>query len=238
MSTTSELNVLRTFLICICMLCACLTYAQHAKREFAVSVAVAGQRPIAVTGDGRAGFWTKPFIFNLRFQVATDYITSASLFLEHVGETRQRRDLWSDAPNTTSPPPYNADISERLSMTVFGVEAARTLLRFGDLRLAITLGAGYGLGSASADVRRITTEETKSFESCDIWHGVYLGASLRGRYTIYQHERYDIGLTASFRTWGFTTIGPFGDCKTSYNGPAFTALYEIGYLAGVSVGFF
>ena len=123
-------------------------------------------------------------------------------------------------------------------MTLLGIEAARTLLRFGDFRLELTLGAGYGLGSASADVRKITTGERKSFESCDIWHGVYLAGSLRGSYIIYQQEKYDIGLTASFRTWGFPTIGSFGDCKTSYNGPNFTALYEIGYLAGVSVGFF
>jgi len=238
MSKTSELSILQTFLVGLCILGTCSGYAQHAKREFAVSFATGGQSPIAVTGDDRSGFWRKPFIFNLRFQVATDYVTSASLFFEHIGETRIRTDLWSDAPNTTSPPPYNADISERLSMTLFGVEAARTLLRFEDFRIAFTIGAGYGLGSASADVRRITTGETKSFESCDIWHGVYLAGSLRGRYTVYQGAQYDIGLTASFRTWGFPTIGPFGDCRTSYNGPDFRALYEIGYLAGVSVGFF
>jgi hypothetical protein len=227
-----------TLSVLVVLLFSITAYSQHSKREFAVSFAAAGQHPIAITGDDRSGFWRKPIILNLRYQVATDYVTSASLFLEYIGETRTRRDLWSDSPNALDPPPYNADITESLSMTVLGLQGARTLLRFGDFRLAFTLGAGYGLGSASADVRKIATGQTKSFESCDIWHGVYLAGSLRTSYTVYQAEKYDIGLTASLRTWGFTTIGSFGDCLTSYNGPNFTALYEIGYLAGVSIGFF
>ena len=214
------------------------TVAQHAKREVALSFAAAGQLPIGVTGDERSGFWREPLILNLRFQVATDYVTSASLFLERIGETRTRTDLWSDAPNSSQPPPYNAEIAEQLTMTFFGVEGARTLVRSGDFRLAAAVGAGYGLGSAKADVVRLTSGEKKSFESCDLWHGVFLSLSLRGRYTIYQGEDYDVGLTGSVRTWGFPTIGPFGDCITSYNGPDFRALYEIGYLAGISIGFF
>lgn len=223
---------------CTLIIVHCSARAQHAKREVALSFAAAGQFPIGTTGDERSGFWREPLILNLRFQVATNYITSASLFLERIGETRTRTDIWSDAPNASLPPPYNASITEQLTMTLFGLEGARTLVRSGDFRLAVAVAAGYGLGSAKADVERLTTGEKKSFESCDIWHGVYLGLSLRGRYTIYQEDDYDIGLTASVRTWGFPTIGPFGDCISSYNGPDFRALYEIGYLAGISIGFF
>lgn len=225
----------------LCVLLALLfglpAYAQHAKRELAVSIASAGQYPIATKGDARSGFFREPFIFNLRYQVATDYITSASLFIESLAETRERRDLWSDDPSSTTGA-YNADISEHLTMTLVGVEAARTLVRTGDFRLALTLAAGYGLGSATAEVQPVTgTGPKRTFESCDIWHGVYLAGSFRGRYTIYQSDTYDIGITASLRTWGFPTIGSFGDCVTSYNGPAFTSLFEIGYLAGLSIGF-
>jgi hypothetical protein len=220
------------------VLCATASYSQHAKREASFSFAVGGQSPLVVSGDDRSGFWRDPVILNLRLQVATDYIMSASIFLEHMSEGRNRSGLWSDSPNTSDPPPYNAEITEHLQMTLFGVEAARTLIRTGDLRFAFTVGLGYGLGSARADVRRITTNERKPFESCDTWHGLYLNSSIRARYTIYQGENYDIGVTASLRGWGFPMIGSFGECRTSYNGPDFNAIYEIGYLAGVAVGFF
>lgn len=213
-------------------------FAQHAKREVALSFAIAGQKPFITNGDERSGFWREPLILNLRYQVATDYIMSVSVFLEHINEERNRVDLWNDQPNTSVTPAYNAEINERLTMTLFGVEGARTLLRFDDFRLALTLGLGYGLGGASADARNIATDERKSFESSDVWQGLYLNSSLRGRYTVYQGEHYDVGVAASFRVWGFPAIGPFGDSRTSYNGPAIEGVYEVGYLVGVSLGFF
>jgi hypothetical protein len=200
--------------------------------------AIGGQLPITKDASVTSGFWGAPSMFNARFQVATDYITSASVFIEYITEGRERTDLWSDQPHTNDPPPYNSIIREELSMTVLGIEGSRTLLRFGDLRIAATVGAGYGLGTATAEVTKLSTGQKKQFESCDFWHGLYINASLRPRYTIYHEDRFDIGLTAAVRAWGFPTIGPFGDCVTSYNGPALTARYEIGYLAGVSVGFF
>jgi hypothetical protein len=212
-------------------------FAQNAKREAAFSFAYSGQVPIAKSEANIQNFFTNPLIFNLRYQVATDYVNALSMTIEHISEDHTRAGLWNDIPNA-SQGAYNADITERLYMTTLGLEGIRTLVRTGDFRLGAGIGIAYGLGGATATVKKLTDGSVQTFESCDTWSGFEVSAFVRGRYTLYQSDKIDIGLTGALRFWGFPAIGPLSTCQSSYNGPDFRSLHEIGYLAGISVGFY
>lgn len=208
--------------------------AQHTNREIGVSFAYAGQAPFVASGNDRTNFFKQPLIWNVRYQVATNYVQSLSVVLERVSEQRTREGLWSDYPNTSAIP-YNANISERLSMTTLGLEGIRTLIRTDEFRLGIGISLGYGFGSATANVQNIATGTQQTFESCDTWSGLLLSAFLRVRYTIFLSNSLDIGVTGSARIWGFPSIAPLSECLTAYNGPELRSVFEIGYLAGISV---
>ncbi|MFI5264089.1 MAG: hypothetical protein ACHQM6_06210, partial [Candidatus Kapaibacterium sp.] len=163
------------------------------------------------------------------------FVQSLSVVLERVSEERTHSGLWSDIPNSLSVP-YNADIAETLSMTTLGLEGIRTLVRTDEFRVGIGISLGYGFGSATANVKKLIDGSQKIFESCDIWNGFLVSTFVRGRLTVYTTSSLDIGITGSFRVWGFPSISPLSECMDSYNGPPLRSVFEIGYLAGVSVG--
>src|SRR5476649_2189198 len=90
--------------------------AQHTNHEIGFSFAYAGQAPFVASGNDQTNFFRQPLIWNLRYQVATNFVQSLSVVLEGVSEERAHSGLWNDVPNSSSIP-YNADIAERLSMT-------------------------------------------------------------------------------------------------------------------------
>jgi hypothetical protein len=212
------------------------SYAQHTSHEIGVSFAYGGQVPFITSGNDPTGFFRKPIIFNVRYQVATNYLQSLAIVLENIGEERNRTGLWSDIPNSASGG-YNANISERLTMTTLGLEGIRTLLRTDEFRLGIGISLGYGFGGATALVRKIADGSEQTFESCDSWNGLLVSIFTRGRYTVFMNSSMDIGVTGSVRIWGFPSISPLSDCQSSYNGPQLRSVFEAGYLAGISVGF-
>lgn len=220
------------FAICF----AASSHAQHTKHDISLQFAYGGQVPVMTAEGNVQGFYKVPIIFNLRYQVATDYLNALSMTIEHVNEERTRQGLWNDVPGSNSPT-YNANIAERLYITTLGLEGILTLLSDGTFRLGAGLGVAYGLGGAVATVENIASDKTKVFESCDTWNGFEVSAFTRARYTVYRNDDIDIGINATLRFWGFPYIGPLSDCQSSYNGPAFRSLIEFGYLAGVSFGF-
>lgn len=222
------------FIIGMCMPLLCI--AQHTSREIGFSFAYAGQVPFASSGNGDAKFFSQPLIFNLRYQVATNFVQSLAVVLERVSEERSRTGLWNDFPDMSTGV-YNADIAEHLTITTLGIEGIRTLIRTDEFRLGIGVSLGYGFGGATATVKNLTTNTEKTFESCDTWNGFLISTFVRGRFTLLTTNSMDIGLTASARIWGFPSISPLTDCRSSYNGPSLRSVFEIGYLAGISVGF-
>ena len=121
-------------------------------------------------------------------------------------------------------------------MTTLGLEGIRTLIRTDEFRLGIGISLGYGFGGATATVKKITDGSQQTFESCDTWNGFLVSTFIRARATVYTSSSLDIGITGSARLWGFPSISPLSECMTMYNGPALRSVFEIGYLAGVSVG--
>ena len=208
---------------------------QHTSREIGFSIAYAGQAPFVSSGNDQTNFFREPLIWNLRYQVATNFVQSLSVVLERVTEERSHEGLWNDFPNTSSQP-YDANIAERLSMTTLGLEGIRTLIRTDEFRIGIGISLGYGFGGATAMVIKIVDGSQKTFESCDIWNGLLASVFVRGRYTVYSNNSIDVGLTGSIRIWGFPSISPLSECMTMYNGPDLRSVFEIGYLAGISVG--
>lgn len=210
-------------------------YSQHTVREIGFSFAYAGQVPFASSGNDESKFFRQPLILNLRYQVATNYVQSLAVVLESISEKRIRTGLWNDFPNLANGV-YNANIAERLTMTTLGIEGIRTLIRTDEFRLGIGVSLGYGFGGATATVKNLTTNTEKTFESCDTWNAFLISTFVRGRFTVYTSNSLDIGVTGSARVWGFPSISPLTDCQSSYNGPSLRSIFEIGYLAGLSIG--
>ncbi|MFI5264909.1 MAG: hypothetical protein ACHQM6_10380 [Candidatus Kapaibacterium sp.] len=230
-----ELVVTIRSLLFTLVLFPCLAQAQHTNHEIGFSFAYAGQAPFVGSGNGQEDFFRQPFIWNLRYQVATNFVQSLSVVLERVSEERTHSGLWNDVPNSSSIP-YNADIAERLSMTTLGLEGIRTLVRTDEFRVGIGISLGYGFGDAMATVKKLVDGSQKTFQSCDIWNGFLVSTFVRGRLTVYSSNSLDIGITGSLRVWGFPSISPLSTCSDSYNGPSLRSVFEIGYLAGLSVG--
>lgn len=209
--------------------------AQHTVHEIGLSFAYAGQAPFVSSGNEQTNFFRQPLVLNLRYQVATNYVQSLAVVLERVSEQRSRTGLWNDFPNSSSGV-YTADIAERLAMTTLGLEGIRTFIRTDEFRLGIGIGLGYGFGGASATIKKLTDGSQQTFESCNTWSGFLVSTFLRGRFTVFTNNSIDIGITGSMRLWGFPSISPLTDCKSMYNGPMLRSVFEIGYLAGLSVG--
>jgi hypothetical protein len=212
-------------------------FAQHTKRDLSFSFAKNGEVPFVTSG--RIPFFTNPFIWNIKYQVWTRYILSASFALEHVAETRNRQGIWVPLGSPANPNlGYNAYISEHLSMTTLYLEVARTVLRTDEFRIAIGGDLGYGIGSATADVEKIIGHAKTNYESQSPWTSFFLGAFVRARLTVYSDDLFDIGLTATARYWSMPTLGPLSDGRNAggYYGPNIGGIHELGYLAGISIG--
>ncbi|MEO6940324.1 MAG: hypothetical protein ABI252_09275 [Candidatus Kapaibacterium sp.] len=208
--------------------------AQHTPHEIAVSIAIDGQNSF-VRDVSNPGFYTAPFIGRVQYAAWTDGVQSVSLFLETVGETRDRVGLW--AYPTTDPVAFDSRISERLSMTTLGLELVRTLISESGFRLAVGAGAGFGLGGARADVQKVGETSTTSYNATQSWDAVFISVLTRARYTLWTDGKRDLGLTLTLRYWGFPSIGPLTNVADTYNGPALRSLNELGYLTGISFGF-
>ncbi len=225
---------IRTFFI-VTVLLTGSAEAQHTNQEIGISFAYAGQTPLFLSNNDPTGFFRQPLILNLRYQVATNYIQSLAIVIEHVNEQRTRTGLWNGIPSSSTGA-YNADIAERLYMTTLGLEGSRTFIRTDEFRLGVGISLGYGLGGATASVKKIADGTQQSFESEDVWNAFFISTFIRGRITIYTNNSFDIGITGSIRLWGFPSIGPLTVSQSTYNGPDLRSIFEVGYLAGVSVG--
>jgi hypothetical protein len=213
-------------------LCSGRSYGQHTSKEIGFSMAYAGQAPFISSGNDDPQFFTKPLIWNIRYQVATNYAQSLSVVLESVTERRNYSGLW---PYTLEPP-YPANIAERLTMTTLGLEGIKTIIRTDEFRLGLGISLGYGFGGATANVKKIIDGSTQVFESTDSWSGFEVSLFMRGRVTVYSNAKLDIGITGTARVWGFPSVAPLTESQSSYNGPTLRSVLEVGYLAGVSVG--
>lgn len=212
-----------------------IVFGQQTRYEFGASFAIGGQHPFIADGD--AAFFAKPTIWNLRAQLGTNYIQSISIVLERVYQTADRVGYWSASGNINDASNlYSATISEHLAMTAVYAEANRTILRTDNFRIGIGMDFGYALGGADAIVENSATHATKSYDGDAPWTSFYIGLFARARFTVYESEKLDIGLTATARYWAMPTLGPVATAANDYNGPNVRAIHEIGYLAGISVG--
>jgi hypothetical protein len=219
------------------LLCAALpaAYAQHTRYEFGASFASGGQYPFI--SDGSGAFFGNPIIWNLRAQIATDFIQSGSIVLERVAQTSTRQGLWSRSGNLVDiTDPYNANITEHLAMYAVYAEMNRTIARTDFVRLGFGVSLGYAIGSADATAESLVDHTSRSYEGSSPWSSLYLAAFLRARFTVFEDDKWDIGLTATARYWSMPTLGPVAVSMNEYNGPNVRAVHELGYLAGVSVG--
>jgi hypothetical protein len=205
--------------------------------EAGLYVAFGGQKALVKVSDANRGFYTNPAIEHAFYSFTTNGIQSLSVFAEHVSETRPWHGLWSNPTNAGISHTFIADVDESLQMTTIGLETVRTLISESDFRFGAGLGVAYGLGGASADVRDSATHTLAHYASHAAWNALMLEFMLRAKYTISMVDKKEIALVAEARYWGFPAMGPIGEAGSSYNGPGLRALSELGYLAGVSIGF-
>ncbi len=208
--------------------------AQHTRHEIGASFAVNGQYPFA--SDGTNGFFTEPFIWNLRYQLTTNYVQSLALVFEHIGETRSHSGIWSVDSDPHND--YNANIAEHLQINVLYLEMMRTIVRTDIFRVGVGVGLGYGIGTAEAEVEKIVDHSTKAFDGQQLWTSFFLSLFARARLSIYETDKLDLGITLTTRYWGLPTYGPQSSTNPNggYQGPKISSVHEVGYLFGVSVG--
>ena len=212
-------------------------FSQHTRREIGASFAINGQYSFA--SDGANGFFTAPFIWNLRYQLTTNFVQSLAVVIEHIGETRSHSGLWTSLSTPANPTDdYNANIAEHLQISVLYLEMIRTIIRTDIFRVGVGVGVGYGIGTASAEVERITDHSKKTYEGEQLWTSFFLSAFTRARLSIYETDKLDLGITVTGRYWGLPTYGPQSSTNLGggYQGPKISSVHELGYLVGVSVG--
>jgi hypothetical protein len=213
------------------------TLAQNMPHEAGLYVAIGGQKPVIASSDQNRGFYTAPTIEHAYYSFLTNGVQSLAVFAEHVGETRSWHGIWTVLTSAGIAPTFPADVDESLQMTTIGLETIRTLISESDFRLGAGLGVGYGLGGASADVRDSNSHHLTHYASENAWNALLLEFMLHIKYSIAMVGRYEIAFHAEGRYWGFPAMGPIGSAAGAYNGPGLRALSELGYLAGVSIGF-
>lgn len=206
--------------------------AQHTASEIGVSFAKSGQGKVEKRSLENRGFFQNAFIYHLRAQVSTNGIQNFSVFLEGVSETREY-----DALEDLDGKALNSHQTVSVAQTTFGIETMRNLISTGGFRVGVGVGLGLGIGSPTREMTILNTGEKRIEDSASPWFSLLLTATVRARYTVYRRDDLDIGITLAGRYWGFPAIGPSSDNVTGYNGPDFRTLHQVGYLAGVSVGF-
>jgi hypothetical protein len=207
-------------------------FAQHTPNDISVSVAFGGQSSL-ITEPNNTHFYRDPFIGRIQAQLVSNGVQSLSAFIETATETETRTGIWAWQPS----PPFDATISENLHMTVLGLETIRTLISESGLRFGVGIGVGYGFGGAWVTTIDNATQTSTHSDSFNSWTGLYVTGLLRLRYSVYTKGSWDIGIILTGRYWGYPTIGPLSSPVDNYNGPDLRSLHELGYLAGVSVGF-
>jgi hypothetical protein len=210
--------------------------AQNMPHEVGFWFAVNGQKSLKDADETNRGFFTNPTIEHLYYSFATNGVQSVSFFVEHVDETRNWNGMW--APYALGKnPPYPATVDESLDMTTVGFETLRNFISEGGFRFGAGLGVGYGLGGASANVRDSVTGSQTSYSSATLWNAFFADLLIRVRYTVYVSDSYEIAIQLMGRYWSFPAMGPIGNGGEAYNGPSLRAVSEIGYMAGIAVGF-
>ena len=205
-------------------------------QEVGLWLAVNGQKPLITPNEMNHGFFTNPTIEHLYYSFASNGVQSVSVFVEHVGETRNWNGEWATY-SLGKNPNYPASVQEFLGMTTVGFETIRNFISEGGFRFGAGLGVGFGLGGTSANVRDSATGEQTTYSSATLWDAFFVDFFVRARYTVYTSSSYEVALELMGRYWSFPAIGPTGDGGNAYNGPGLRATSEIGYMAGIAVGF-
>ncbi len=213
-----------------------LILAQNMPHEIGFWFAVNGQKPLITPDEINHGFFTNPTIEHLYYSFATNGVQSLSVFIEHISETQDWNGEWPTYALGKNPN-YPASVEETLGMTSIGLETERNFISEGGFRLGVGLGVGFGLGGTSANVRDSATGSQTTYSSATSWDALLVDLFLRARYTVYQASAYEVAIQLMGRYWSFPLIGPTGDGGNAYNGPGLRAISEIGYMAGVAVGF-
>ncbi len=203
--------------------------------EAGLWIAVNGQKPLVTPDTGNRGFFTNPTIEHLYYQVSTNGVQSLSVFAEHIWETRTWQGYWSTFYFPDKQIRYPATVNESLTMTTLGLETVRNLISESGFRFGIGLGLGFGLGGASAQVD--TSGTVTTYQSATLWDALLLTVFARIRYSVIVTPTYEIALMLLGRYWSFPFIGPTSSGGEAYNGPSLRAVSELGYLAGICVGF-
>jgi hypothetical protein len=210
--------------------------AQNMPREVGLWVAVNGQVPLIPSDDANHGFFTNPTIEHLYYSFASNGVQSVSFFIEHVNETENWNGEWATYALGKNPN-YPASVAETLGMTSIGFETERNFISEGGFRFGAGLGVGFGLGGTSANVRDSATGLETTYSSATLWDALLIDVFFRARYSIYTADSYEIAIQLMGRYWSFPAIGPVSDGGNAYNGPALRAISELGYMAGIAVGF-
>jgi hypothetical protein len=196
-----------------------------------------GQLPLIKSDDANRGFFTNPAIEHLYYSFATNGVQSVSIFVEHINETRPWNGTWTNyLYNDRFDTITKASVDETLQMTTLGFETVRNLISESGLRVGAGIGVGFGLGSASATVRDTIGNKT-NYTSATDWDALLVELFVRARYSLIVTSNYDIGIMLQGRYWSFPALGPVASGGEAYNGPALRAVSELGYLAGLSIGF-
>ena len=228
--------VLQIFIASYIILHTSYLYAQNMPHEIGFLLAVNGQKPLISPNETNRGFFTNPTIEHLYYSFATNGVQSVSVFVEHVNETRDWSGLWATYASGKNPN-YPASVQESLGMTTVGIETLRNFISEGGFRFGAGIGVGFGLGGANANVYDSVTKAQTSNPSSTSWDALLISVFLRARYSLYQSDSYEVAIELMGRYWSFPLIGPIGDGGEAYNGPALRAISEIGYMAGIAVGF-
>jgi hypothetical protein len=210
--------------------------AQNMPHEVGLWFAVNGQKPLITPNEINHGFFTNPTIEHLYYSFASNGVQSVSFFVEHVNETENWSGEWATYALGKNPN-YPASVAETLDMTSIGFETERNFISEGGFRFGGGLGVGFGLGGTSANVRDSLTGEQTMYSSAALWDALLVDFFLRARYTVYTSSSYEVAIQLMGRYWSFPLIGPTADGGNAYNGPGLRAISEIGYMAGVAVGF-
>ena len=215
---------------------ASLIRAQNMPHEAGLWIAVNGQKPLIAPDSGNRGFFTNPTIEHLYYQAATNGVQNLSVFLEHTSETRSWDGLWTNFYFNGGQKNVPASVDETLDMTTLGIETVRNLISESGFRFGVGLAIGYGLGGASANVRD-TSGTVTTYNSATLWNAFFLSGFARIRYSLLITSSYDLGIMLMGRYWSFPALGPVSSGGEAYNGPSLRAISELGYMAGISVGF-
>ncbi len=205
--------------------------------EAGMWLAFNGQKPLISSNEMNRGFFINPTIEHFYYSLGSNGLQSVSFFVEHIDETREWQGNWATYMSGKNAASYPASVQESIGLTTLGFETTRNVITLSDFRFGGGIGVGFGLGGTSANVFDSLTKENNSFSSSTLWEAFLVHVYLRARYTVYSTSNYEIALQLMGRYWSFPFLGPIGSGGEAYNGPSLRAVSELGYMAGIAVGF-